>query len=313
MAWLKEALQHGRPAGGAGAPSHVAVDEVGWVAAGERLAAGEGTLLSLWGDTGTVHLAALEDASVGVLTLACPTGRFPSIGRLHPPAIRLERAVRDLYGLQPFAAPDTRRWLDHGRWGLRQPLGRADSAPATGEAYAFRLAEGPPMHQIPVGPVHAGIIEPGHFRFTANGETVVRLEQRLGFVHKGIDSLMAGAPLEQAARLASRTSGDSTVAYALAFAQAVEAALDVMVPLRARYLRALMAELERLANHFGDIGAICNDASFSIMHAQCGVLRERTLRAADACFGHRLMMDRVVPGGVAQDLGANGMAAATAL
>jgi Ni,Fe-hydrogenase III large subunit len=161
--------------------------------------------------------------------------------------------------------------------------------------------------------VHAGIIEPGHFRFTANGETVVRLEQRLGYVHKGIESLMAGASLDRAARLASRTSGDSTVAYALAFAQAVEAALDVAVPSRASYLRVLMAELERLANHFGDIGAICNDASFSIMHAQCGILRERTLRAADACFGHRLMMDRVVPGGLAQDLAARGMAALTAL
>jgi Ni,Fe-hydrogenase III large subunit len=309
MGWLKETLQQGRPVGGAGAPLHVAVDEAGWVAAGERLAAGEGALLSLWGDTGTVHLAALQDASVGVLTLACPSGRFPSIGRLHPPAIRLERAVRDLYGLQPFAAPDTRRWLDHGRWGLRQPLGRADSAPATGEAYAFRLAEGPPMHQIPVGPVHAGIIEPGHFRFTANGETVVRLEERLGYVHKGIDRLMAGASLEQAARLAGRVSGDSTVAYAVAFSQAIEAALRLTPPPRAVWLRALMAELERIANHLGDIGAICNDASFSLMHAHCGILREEVLRTSNLCFGHRLMMDRVVPGGVAADLAPGGIAA----
>ena len=113
---------------------------------------------------------------------------------------------------------------------------------------------------------------------------------------------MTGASLDKAARLAGRTSGDSTVAYALAFARAVEAALEIEAPPRAVYLRALMAELERLANHLGDIGAICNDASFSIMHAQCGILRERVLRTADACFGHRLMMDRVVPGGVAADL-----------
>src|SRR5204862_4881370 len=112
----------------------------------------------------------------------------------------------------------------------------------------------------------------------------------LGYVHKGIEQLMAGATLDQAARIASRASGDSTVAYALAFAHAVEAALEIEVPPRAIYLRALMAELERLANHFGDIGAICNDASFSIMLAQCGTLRERALRTADACFGHRLMM-----------------------
>jgi Ni,Fe-hydrogenase III large subunit len=134
----------------------------------------------------------------------------------------------------------------------------------------------------------------------------VRLEQRLGYVHKGIESLMSGATFEKAARLAGRTSGDSTVAYALAFAHAVEGALEIKIPPRALYLRALMAELERLANHFGDIGAICNDASFSIMHAQCGILRERTLRTADACFGHRLMMDRIVPGGVASDLSAKG-------
>src|SRR5471030_2382909 len=119
---------------------------------------------------------------------------------------------------------------------------------------------------------------------------------------------MHGATLENAAKLAGRTSGDSTVAYAFAFAQAAEAALQVKVPERAVYLRALMAELERLANHFGDIGAICNDASFSMMHAHCGILRERTLRVADACFGHRLMMDAIIPGGVTRDIAVDGAA-----
>ncbi|HEY7239287.1 MAG TPA: NADH-quinone oxidoreductase subunit C [Burkholderiales bacterium] len=273
------------------------------------------TLLGLWGDIGAVHMTVLDEAipDIAVLTFECRDGTFPSVGALHPPAIRLERAIHDLYGLTPVGAPDPRPWLDLGFWGILQPLGSARVATPTRAPYAFLPVEGENLHQIPVGPVHAGIIEPGHFRFTANGETVVRLEQRLGYVHKGVDSLMAGASLEKAARLASRTSGDSTVAYALAFAHAVEAALDVTVPSRARYLRVLMAEIERLANHFGDIGAICNDASFSIMHAQCGILRERTLRAADACFGHRLMMDRVVPGGVTTDLAAEGMAAVTAL
>jgi Ni,Fe-hydrogenase III large subunit len=116
---------------------------------------------------------------------------------------------------------------------------------------------------------------------------------------------MVGADLERAARLAGRVSGDSTVAYAIAFARAVEAALGIEAPVRAHWLRALMAELERLANHFGDIGAICNDASFSLMHAHCAVLRERVLRAADSCFGHRLMRDCVLPGGTAVDLGTN--------
>jgi Ni,Fe-hydrogenase III large subunit len=117
---------------------------------------------------------------------------------------------------------------------------------------------------------------------------------------------MAGATLERGVKLAGRTSGDSTVAYAYAFARAAEAALGIEAPARAAYLRALMAELERIANHLGDFGAICNDASFSIMHAQTGILRELVLRAAVACFGHRLMMDRIVPGGVAADLAPDG-------
>ncbi len=234
------------------------VNEDSWRFAADQLSAGHCTLLGLWGDAGAVHMAVLDAPmhEIAVVTMPCQDGHFPSIGALHPPAIRLERALRDLYGL-------------------------------------------------PVGPVHAGIIEPGHFRFTANGETVVRLEQRLGYVHKGIEALMVGASLDTAARLAGRTSGDSTVAYALAFSHALEAAMEVEVPPRAVYLRALMAELERLANHFGDIGAICNDASFSLMHAHCGILREKILRTAHACFGHRLMMDAVVPGGVARDLAAN--------
>jgi Ni,Fe-hydrogenase III large subunit len=251
-------------------------------------------------------MAVLDEAAreIAVVTIACRSGRYPSVGALHPPAIRLERALRDLWGIEPVGLPDTRPWLDLGFWDVQHPLGRRHDAPAARAPYAFLPTQGESLHQIPVGPVHAGIIEPGHFRFTASGETVVRLEQRLGYVHKGIEALMAGATLDKAARLAGRTSGDSTVAYALAFAQAVEAATGVEVPPRAIHLRALMAELERLANHFGDIGAVCNDASFSLMHARCGILRERVLRAADSCFGHRLMMDVVVPGGVARDPGA---------
>ena len=308
MATLKDMIAGGTVQGHRPWP-RVLVDGERWRLAGEQLAAGEWTLLGLWGDTDTVHMALLgENADeAAVLSLACPDGSFPSVGALHPPAIRLERAIADLFGLVPAGAPDTRPWLDLGFWDVRHPL--AERGPALPHPpYSFLPTEGENLHQIPVGPVHAGIIEPGHFRFTANGEAVVRLEQRLGYVHKGIESLMAGAAIEHAARLAGRTSGDSTVAYALAFAHAVEAALEVQVPPRAAYLRALMAELERLANHFGDIGAICNDASFSLMHAQCGILRERTLRTADTCFGHRLMMDCVVPGGVARDVDDAGIA-----
>jgi Ni,Fe-hydrogenase III large subunit len=293
----------------------IAVNEDGWRFVSSELAAGYWTLLALWGDTAAVHMAVLDEAAreIAVVTIACPSGRFPSVGALHPPAIRLERALRDLYGIEPAGLPDARPWLDLGFWDVQHPLGERRDAPSARAPYAFLPTQGESLHQIPVGPVHAGIIEPGHFRFTASGETVVRLEERLGYVHKGIEALIAGAPLDKAARLAGRTSGDSTVAYALAFAHAVEAAADIEVPPRAVHLRALMAELERLANHFGDIGAVCNDASFSLMHARCGVLRERVLRAADACFGHRLMMDMVVPGGVARDPGAGCTAQVSAL
>jgi Ni,Fe-hydrogenase III large subunit len=308
MAWLDDMMRQ-RPSSGVQRPyPRSVIDADAWQRVVRHLAAGEGRLLSLWGEPDAVHMA-LESRSIGVLSLACPDKRFPSVARVHPPALRLERTIHDLYGLVPEGCPDQRGWLDHGRWGVRHPLGERAVAPGTGDTYAFHAAEGPPLHQIPVGPVHAGIIEPGHFRFNANGETVVRLEQRLGYVHKGIDDLMVGAPLERATKLAARVSGDSTVAYSIAFARAVEAALGIEAPGRALWLAALMAELERLANHLGDIGAICNDASFSLLYAHCGILREHVLRASHACFGHRLMMDRVVPGGVTADLDKNGIVA----
>jgi Ni,Fe-hydrogenase III large subunit len=286
-----------------------------WKAVAAELAAGHATLLGLWGEAGpsaAVHMAVIAQnegaADVAVISLECPQQTFPSVGALHAPAIRLERAIHSLYGLTPVGAVDTRPWLDLGFWDVRFPLGARQPAADPRPVYEFLPVKGESLHRIPVGPVHAGIIEPGHFRFTASGETVVRLEQHLGYVHKGIEWLTAGATLEQAAKLAARSSGDSTVAYSIAFAHAAEAALGMDVPQRARYLRALMAELERLANHFGDIGAICNDASFAIMHAHCGILREQALRAANACFGHRLMMDCVQPGGITADLRAEGLA-----
>ena len=283
-----------------------------WTAAADELAEGRATLLGLWGEAGAgcaVHMALIgeDNYDIAVLSLACPELEFPSVGRRHAPAIRLERALHSLYGLRPIGIPDQRPWLDLGFWDRQFPLGPC-SAPVP-QPYLFLPVEGENLHQIPVGPVHAGIIEPGHFRFTASGETVARLEERLGYVHKGIESLMTGATLERGARLAARTSGDSTVAYGIAFARAVEAALKIDPPPRAHYLRAVMAELERLANHFGDIGAICNDASFVLMYAHCGILRELVLRAGETCFGRRLMMDRVIPGGVTTDLSTEGVTA----
>lgn len=283
----------------------VVIDRACWQAAAVHIREGSLGCFGLWADSRLdppeVHLAVLSDADrqIAVLTLLCPDGKFPSIGATHSPAIRLERAIQDLHGLAAEAAPDSRPWLDHQRWGLRHPLQSAPNAAAAAAPYAFLPATGDGLHQIPVGPVHAGIIEPGHFRFTANGETLVRLEERLGYVHRGLESLMRGAAPAHGAKLAGRASGDSTVAYAIAFCKAVEAAAGIVPPRRAIWLRALAAEIERIANHCGDIGAICNDASFTLLFVEFGVLRERILRGAQACFGHRLMMDFVVPGGVA--------------
>ena len=308
MPTLFELIENGRMVESHRPCPRVVVKDGLWRLLAARLGEGRGTLLGLWGDAAAVHMAILDEnqKQTFVATIECPGGCFPSVGQVHPPAIRPERAIRDLFGLEPVGLPDPRPWLDHGRWDLRHPLGTPVGTLQSASRYEFLASEGEGLHQIAVGPVHAGIIEPGHFRFTACGETVVRLEERFGYAHKGMESLMMGASIEQAARLAGRTSGDSTVAYAYAFARAVEAALGIEIPPRAVWLRALMAELERLSNHFGDIGAICNDAGFALMLAHCGVLRERVLRTSAACFGHRLMMDCVVPGGVSVDLPSRG-------
>jgi Ni,Fe-hydrogenase III large subunit len=279
-----------------------------WRFVANELAQGRISLLGLWGEPAAVHMTIMDEPTTEIATVSldCPDRSYASIGRHHPPALRLERAAHDLFGLAPQGLPDTRPWLDHNCWGVRFPLGDRIDALSKAAPYRFLPVEGEGLHQIAVGPVHAGIIEPGHFRFTASGETVVRLEQRLGFTHKGVEGLMAGANLERAVQLAGRVSGDSTVAYAYAFSKAAEAALELVVPDRAVWLRALLAELERLANHLGDIGAICNDASFTLMHAHCSVLRESVLRASHTAFGHRLMRDIIVPGGVTRDLNDEG-------
>jgi Ni,Fe-hydrogenase III large subunit len=306
-------LKAGRRVAGGDAWPRALLSAAQWRKLYEGLRQGRLDLVALWGETGCVHLAARDDERAAVFSLSCPGGAYPSLGKVHAPAIRLERALADLVGLRPEGLPDERPWLDHGRWPISHPLSPSPGAPRrAADPYAFLPVEGEGLHEVSVGPVHAGIIEPGHFQVTANGETIARLEERLGYAHKGVAALMRGAPLDRAARLAGRISGDSTVAYAYAFALAVEKALGVETPRRAQWLRALMAELERLANHLGDIGAICNDAAFVALHAHCGMLREQVLRACDAAFGHRLMMDRISPGGASADVADGGIGALAA-
>ncbi len=262
-------------------------------------------LLALWAEPGRAHAAWLDPATLAIsrASLPAPAGRFPALSPRHPPAAWFERAIADLWGLEAEDGTDLRPWLDHGMWPVRAPLSGAAArhAPAL-ELPAFLPVQGAGIHQVPVGPIHAGVIEPGHFRFHVQGETIIRLEARLGYTHKGTLALMQGKSPRAAMRFAARLSGDATVAHSLAFARAAEAATGTAPPPRAEAIRRAMLELERLHNHLNDLGFIANDAAFAAIHAEAGLLREALLRAIAAACGHRLMMDRVIPGGVAGEL-----------
>ena len=168
--------------------------------------------------------------------------------------------------------------------------------------YPFIKADGAGVHEIPVGPVHAGIIEPGHFRFLAVGEQILNMEQRLGYVHKGIEKRIEGMRAREAIKLAGRISGDTTVGHGWAFAKACENAARLEIPERAIALRAVLCERERMVNHTGDIGAVCNDVAFSFMHINMQRLREDMARLNKELFGHRLLMDIIAPGGLNRDI-----------
>ncbi len=238
-------------------------------------------------------------------------GKLPSQTPYFPAANRPERYIQDMFGIRFIDHPDQRRWMRHLAWNddqypLRKefPLAgtpRVDTPPDS--EYPFIPAEGEGVYEIPVGPVHAGIIEPGHFRFQAMGEDVLSLEEHLGYVHKGIEKCAEGRDIAGLARLAARVSGDSTVAHSWAACQACEYAVGINVPPRAITIRAILAERERIANHLGDIGACCNDVGFAFAQVQFSRLRELWQRQNAIVFGHRLLMDVVVPGGVALDIG----------
>jgi Ni,Fe-hydrogenase III large subunit len=293
------------------------VDARQWQEAARAVSASHGRLLSIWGtplhaEPGPQFVVSAAYAMpAGLAWLQLPLGpstSYPSIAREFPFAIRMQRAVRDLVGLSAHDAADVRPWLNHGAWPAEFFPLRPGRAPEQGDAqvkdYPFVFVQGDGVHEIPVGPVHAGTIEPGHFRFSVVGEKVLRLEERLGYTHKGIERRFTELEPLTAHRLAGRVSGDSTVAYAWAYCMALESAAAVQIPARAAWLRALMLERERVANHLGDLGALGNDAALGFGLAQFSRLREDWLRLSMALFGHRLMMDRVVPGGVAVDIDA---------
>jgi len=236
-------------------------------------------------------------------SLGADAAEFPSITSHYVAAARMERIIHDMFGLLAAGNPDQRAWLKHEHWpqttfALRKEFSASTVLAHIEGHYPFISAEGDGVYEIPVGPVHAGIIEPGHFRFLAVGEQILNLEERLGYVHKGIEKSMEGRDVFSGARLAARVSGDATVAHTWAFCQAVEQATGMEIPARALTIRAVLCERERMANHIGDIGAICNDASWVFMHLQCQRLREEMARVHRRVFGHRLLMDCIVPGGI---------------
>jgi Ni,Fe-hydrogenase III large subunit len=285
-----------------------------WTHVTQELVARGARLMAMWASrteyaSPTVHAAFLDD--LGALLLNLPVSDanapYPGLEEHFPCASRMQRAMADLSGLRS-SDPDARAWLRHNAWPpdfhpLVDPEARMTDHEAGVDVYPFVRVDGEGVHEIPVGPVHAGIIEPGHFRFSIVGEKVLRLEERLGYAHKGIERRFTELNVLDAHRLAARVSGDSAVAFSWAYCQALEGVAGIEIPPRAAWLRALCLELERIANHLGDLGALGNDAGFAFGLAQFSRLKEQLLRACDEAFGERYLMNAIAPGGTHADIG----------
>ncbi len=226
----------------------------------------------------------------------------PSLGSLSFPASRFERAMHDLFGVVPTDHPLPHRLIRHAHWPSRWFPMRRDAGPTPPftdhEPFPFVEVEGDGVYEVPVGPVHAGLIEPGHFRFSVVGESVIKLKARLWFTHRGVEKLFEGMNAIEATPLAERISGDTSAAHALAHVLAVEDALGLKVPGPARQLRAMLVEMERLYNHAADIGALAMDVGFSLANSHAQRIREELLRINQACTGSRLLRGAIYPGGV---------------
>jgi len=300
---------------GALAAYRAVADEAGLVSFAATVKETGGRLVALWGsderDRGLgfeLKIAFAVAEGLALVTLALPGEQpeYPDLAAIFPAASRLQRAAFDLLGIRARGA-DHRPWLRHANWPadffpLRRDADASRQFPTQNEDYAFVRVEGEGVHEIAVGPIHAGVIEPGHFRFSVVGEKVLRLEERFGWTHKGVEKRFEQFRLADGHRLAGRICGDSTVAYAWAYCLAAESLSGCQVPPRALWLRALLLERERVANHLGDLGALGNDAALSFGLSQFMRLKEDWLRLSAELVGHRLMMDAVVPGGVALDL-----------
>jgi len=315
-----------KPLAGAVPAWRAELDAQAWRAAAASAAAAGARLGALWSSDerdrgGGFRVYALLVCYEGLacLELRMPAHQasFPDLSDIFPCAGRMQRAAYDLVGTRAINGAgqpaDPRGWLRHTAWPedvfpLRRDVARDASWTSGEDRYAFVTVDGDGVHEIPVGPVHAGTIEPGHFRFSVVGERVLRLEERLGYKHKGVEKRFEQMKLDEAIRMAGRISGDSSVGYAWAYAMALESMAGARPSERALLLRALLLERERIANHLGDLGYLGNDGGLAFGLAQFSRLKENVLRLNAKLFGHRFQMDCVVPGGVCVDLEPAGIA-----
>jgi Ni,Fe-hydrogenase III large subunit/NADH:ubiquinone oxidoreductase subunit C len=294
----------------------VIVKKADWLKTAEIMSTNKARFSGIWADEfeayATVFCLLFVHNRYLLLSVKveAPELHLPSITTVFPAADRMERHIQDLMGIYFDDHPNNRRWTRHLAWKEKdyplrrsyplQPEGSWDT-PAD-NIFPYFQTQGSSVYEIPVGPIHAGIIEPGHFRFQAIGERVLNLEQRLGYTHKGIEKLASGKTPQQLLKLACRVSGDSAVTHSWAAAKALEAILNINVSKRTTLLRAMLSERERVANHIGDIGGICNDVGFAFANHQCARLRELWQRDNLKYFGHRLLMDSIQLNGVSFDL-----------
>lgn len=235
--------------------------------------------------------------------LAEGTCAYPALTPQLPAAHWAERAVGDMFGIRATGHPRWKSLLLHESWPADLfPLAGAQQDTSPREPYRFLEVRGEGIHEIPVGPIHAGIIEPGHFRFSCLGEVITNLEIRLGYQHRGVEKRLTQVPWTQARFLAESASSDTAAGNALAHAVAMEQLLEIDAPPRAHALRTIALELERFANHVGDLGAIAGDIGYSAGAALFPPLRGATLALAQLLSGNRRQRWYIVPGGVTRDL-----------
>jgi Ni,Fe-hydrogenase III large subunit/Ni,Fe-hydrogenase III component G len=307
-------------------PGHGTLEWIGAEALGQRVADlvdGGGRFVMVVGlderSVGSDGLAveavvARADGRLARLRVALPLGEpsYTSISTLVPAAHWDEREAKDLFGIVPVGHPDPRRLVLHERWPrgyhpLRKDVPGNVRPPEADRHFVPFEVHGEGVYQLPVGPIHAGIIEPGHFRFSAIGERVLHLDARLGFVHRGLEKLVEGRSFGAALPIVERACGVCTITHGLAYSQAVETLTGTAIPQRAMWARVLLAELERLYNHVGDLGNICAGIGFQPAVSRLGWLKERLLRANDALTGHRYLTGIVAPGGLLTDLDPRGL------